>query len=341
LLPLTGSGASYGQYAKNGIALAVEQINEEQGIIGKKLMVIYEDSQSNPASGVSAFRKLLDVHGVPATLAEFSPVVMACAPIANTQKTVLLNCGAQTPKVREAGQFVFSAIPDANEEAGQMAEFAYHTLRLRAVATFCINTDTGVATTDVFVQHFTRLGGKILAQERHEQGTTDFRLQLTRLQAVSPPAVYMISLVRESALILKQATELGLKTRWLSYTSFQGPDIMTVAGVAADGVIYTYPAFSPEASARAKAFAAAYSRRYSAEPEVYAATFYDGVFALKNAFEKFGTSGEAVRQGLRAEVYQGVAGPIDFRRANWVLKPLQFRTVKGGHFVLYDESLMR
>jgi branched-chain amino acid transport system substrate-binding protein len=340
LLPLTGSGALYGKYAKNGIELATGEINQAGGVNGKKLEVVMEDSQSNPASGVSAYHKLLDVDRVPATLVEFSPVVMACASIANTQKSVLLNCGAQTPKIREAGQFVFSAIPDANEEAKQMAEFVYHTLNLRAVATFCINTDTGVATTEVFAQNFTRLGGKILAQERHEQGATDFRLQLARLRSVAPRAVYVVSLVRESSLILKQAAELGMKTQWLSYTSFQGPDIVNVAGPAAEGAIYTYPSFSPDASPQAKAFASAYLQKYSEEPEAYAATFYDGIYALKNALEK-GTSGDTMRAGLRASVYQGVAGPIDFRTVNWVVKPLEFRSVRGGRFVRYNESVAK
>src|SRR4051812_1358246 len=66
LLPLTGSGANYGLYAKNGMDLAVDEINRAGGVTGKKLVVIYEDSQSNPATGVSGFRKLLDVNQVSA-----------------------------------------------------------------------------------------------------------------------------------------------------------------------------------------------------------------------------------------------------------------------------------
>lgn len=338
LLPLTGSGANYGQYAKSGIDLAVDEINGSGGIASKKLKVFYEDSQSNPAAGVSALRKLLDVNSVPATLVEFSPVVMACAPIANTQRSVLLNCGAQTPKLREAGRYVFSAIPDANQEASEMAQFAYHSLGLRKVATFSINTETGVATTEVFARRFAQLGGRIIAQERHDQGANDFRPQLSKLQSVSPPAIYMISLTRESALILKQAKELGIKAQWLSYTSFQGEDILRVAGDAAEEVIYTYPKFDPEASAQAKQFEANYLRRYSQRPEVYAATFYDGVSALKVAMEKSGLSGEAVREGLQSIVYQGIAGTIDFRRSTWVDKPLEFRTVKGGQFTVYQTT---
>ena len=338
LLPITGSGANYGQYAKNGIDLAVEEINSSGGIGSKRLEVIYEDSQSDPATGVSGFRKLLDANRVPATLLEFSPVVVACAPIANAQRSVLLNCGAQTPKLREAGPYIFSAIPDANQEASEMAAFAYHTLGLKAAATFAINTETGLATTEVFIRKFTEFGGKIIDQERHDQGANDFRPQLSKLQSFSPPAIYMISLTRESALVLKQAGELGLKTQWLSYTSFQGEDILRVAGNSAEGVIYTYPKFDPEASARAKHFEAIYRERYSQPPEVFAATFYDGVGAIKAAMEKVGLSGETVREGLHSIVYQGVAGTIDFRRSTWVDKPLEFRTVRGGQFVVYQST---
>ena len=338
LLPLTGSGANYGEYAKNGIELAVYEINHAGGVKGQNLVVLYEDSQSNPSTGVSGFRKLLDVNKVPATLIEFSPVVMACAPIANDNKSVLLNCGAQTPKVREAGPFVFSAIPDANQEAVQMADFAYGQLGLREVSTFCINTETGIATTEIFVKHFNKLGGKIIVKKRHDQGGGDYRPQLTSLKAMMPPGIYMISLTRESALILKQASEIGLKTQWLSYTSFQGIDILTVAKNAAEGAIYTYPKFEPSLSRKAADFESAYKRRYSKAPEVYAATFYDGTYALRAAMEKVGLLGEDVQQGLRTIVYQGIAGPIDFRKSTWVDKPLQFRTVRDGQFVAFQIS---
>jgi len=269
---------------------------------------------------------------------EFSPVVMAAAPIANAQKSVLLNCGAQTPKVREAGPFVFSAIPDANQEAAEMAKFAYNSLKLREVATFSISTETGLATTDIFMKTFTQLGGKILTKEQHEQGASDFRSQLTKLKSVTPPAIYMISLTRESALILKQAAEIGLKSQWLSYTSFQGEDILKVASGASEGTIYTYPKFEPEASQKAKSFTDAYVKRYSQPPEVYAATFYDAVYAVKAAMEKAGTTGEDVRKGLKEIVYQGIAGPIDFKSSTWVNKPLQFRTVKDGQFTSYTPT---
>jgi len=338
LLPLTGSGANYGRYAKNGIEVAVDEINRSGGVRGRQLHIIYEDSQSNPTSGLSGYRKLLEVDRVPATLVEFSPVVLACAPVATTQRSVLLNCGAQTPKVREASPFLYSAIPDANQEAREMAEFLYKQLGIRKVSTFSLNTDTGVATTGIFVQTFTRLGGHILSQEWHDQGTTDFKPQVTKLKSLSPPAIYMVSLVRESALILKQAQELGLRTRWFSYTSFQGEDILRVARGAAEGVIYTYPRFDPNASARAKEFEDHYRARYSEEPEVYAATFYDGVYVLKAAMEAVGISGESIREGLRKTVYEGVAGPVDFREANWVSKPLQFRTVKNGRFVEFTNE---
>lgn len=335
VLPLTGSGAPYGESARNGIALAVEEINGSGGIAGKKLAVVFEDSQSSPSNGVTAYRKLLEVNGVPATLTEFSPVVMACAPIANERKSVLLNCGAQTPKVRAGGPYLFSAIPDANEEAVQMADFTYNVLGLHTVATFAMNTETGVATTEIFVKRFTELGGRIIAQERHDQGATDFRSQLTKLKVQAPPAVYMISLSRESALILKQAMEMGFRTQWLSYTSFQAEEILSVAKEAGEGVIYSYPKFDPAASQKAEAFEKAYSRRFSRQPEVYAATFYDGVRALKAAMDREGVSGEAIRKGLSTAVYEGVAGPIDFRNSTWVSKPLQFKIVKDGKFAIY------
>lgn len=334
LLPMTGSGSVYGTYAHNGIDIAVDEVNKQGGVNGTPLQVVYEDSQSQASTGVNAYQKLVAVDHVPAVLTEFSPVVMACGPIASRTRTVLLNAGAQNPLIRKLGPYVFSAIPDANEEAVTMARFAYRKLGLRNIATFAISTDTGVASTQVFTAEFQRLGGRIAASDEHPQGTTDVRAKLTKLAATHPDAIYMVSLARESGVILAQASQLGIKTQWLSYTSFQSPDVVKVAGAGAEGVLYTYPRFDPEHGGDGKQFATKYRERYHTEPEVYAATFYDSMRLLASSMNS-GKDGPAIQAALKKAPFNGVAGTIDFRAGNWVTKPLEIRQVKGGAFVTY------
>jgi branched-chain amino acid transport system substrate-binding protein len=333
---MTGSGALYGQFAKEGMQIAIEEANAAGGINGRRVEIVIEDNQSNAKSGVSAFQSLIQ-KGVPAALTEFSPVVVACAPIANETRRVLLNCGAQSPKIREGGPYVFSLIIDANVEAENMARFLFDSLKIAAACTYVINTETGINTEKVFADAYQKLGGKVLLREVHDQGVLDFRSTLAKIEKTQPKAVYLVSLVRESAQILKQASELGFKTLWLSYASFQGPDILSVAGRAAEGAIYTYPSFDTS-SALSAGFRKIYREKNGREPEVYASTFYDGTKILLTAFAANKLSGEEIQQYVKTLSFDGVTGSTEFKGGNWVNKPVEFRTIRNGAFVRYEHQ---
>jgi len=329
LLPLTGSGALYGQYAKQGINLAVEQYNDSIGKNGKKIEVIYEDSRSNAKDGLSGFNRLTYMK-VPIVFTEFSPVVMICSPAADKTKTILFNSGAQNPNIRYQGPYIVSNIIDANIEAENMAKYLI-SKNIKKVCTYVINTDTGVATEKTFVETFKKLGGEILLQERHSQGELDYRSTLTKLKKSDPQAVYLVSLVDESALILKQAKEINFHTQWVSYASFQGPEILKIAGSAADGTIYTYPSFNPS-SPVAQDFAKEYFSKYSENPEIYASTFYDGVTFFIKALKAGNNSSEDILHYFMTHKFYGVTGMTDFNGKTWVDKPVEFKIVQGGSF---------
>src|SRR5688500_9160494 len=74
LLPLTGSGANYGKSLKQGIDLAVDDINRAGGVNGQRIEIVYEDSQSDPRTGISGFNKLAGVDKVPVVLGSLSSV---------------------------------------------------------------------------------------------------------------------------------------------------------------------------------------------------------------------------------------------------------------------------
>jgi branched-chain amino acid transport system substrate-binding protein len=72
IFPLSGDAQRIGSMKKDGAELAVEEINADGGINGAKLAVIYEDSQAKAQTGISAFRKLVDVDRVPVIMSAMS-----------------------------------------------------------------------------------------------------------------------------------------------------------------------------------------------------------------------------------------------------------------------------
>ena len=68
LTPLSGEGATYGEATKRGVDLAISEINIQGGVNGKKVRIVYEDSQISPQVGTKAIQKLISVDKVPVIL---------------------------------------------------------------------------------------------------------------------------------------------------------------------------------------------------------------------------------------------------------------------------------
>ncbi|MFZ3091499.1 MAG: ABC transporter substrate-binding protein [Nitrospirota bacterium] len=176
ILPLTGDAAKWGNNTKNGIDLAVEKVNNAGGINGRKLKILYEDTQGTPKNGVAAIQKLITIEKVPAVIDDsMSTVTLAMSPIAEKSKVVLLATGATAPKISEAGDYIFRIWNSDDLEGKVSAKFVYDDLKLYNAAILYINNDYGNGLESVFKKAFEKLGGRIISSESFGQGDTDFR----------------------------------------------------------------------------------------------------------------------------------------------------------------------
>ena len=338
ILPLTGQGAAYGEAAKRGMDLAVQQVNSEGGIDGRTIRIVYEDSQGEPKSGIAAFQKLITVDRVPAVLGDLlSSVTLSIAPIANRREVVLLSPASSSPKLTDAGPYVFRNCPSDVYEGTVMADYAFDTLGYRRVAILRINNEYGVGIGGVFRRSFTEKGGTIVAEESYAEDATDFRTQLTKLASQNPEAVYLLG-YKQMGYILRQAKELGFKTQFLSTVTFEDPEILTLAGDAAEGVIYSASKFSPDSKDEViQRFVNAYESKYQSKPNIFAGLSYDAVRILAIAMRDGGTKSNEIRFALhRIKNYPGVAGETTIdSNGDAVLTPM-LKTVRGGKFVFVD-----
>lgn len=335
ILPLTGEGAAYGEAAKRGMDLAVEQVNSDGGIDGRTIRIIYEDSQGEPKSGIAAFQKLVSVDRVSVVLGDLlSSVTLSIAPIANRRKVVLLSPASSSPKLTDAGKYVFRNCPSDVYEGTVMADYAYNTLGYTRVAILRINNEYGVGIGGVFSRSFTEKGGTILVEESYAADATDFRTQITKIASQNPEAVYLLG-YKQMGYILRQATELGFKTQFLSTVTFEDPEILKLAGTAAEGVIYSASKFSPDSEdAVIQRFANAYESKYQSEPNIFAGLSYDALRILAVAMRDGGTESSKIRAALhRIKNYPGVAGETTIdSNGDAVLTPV-LKTVRNGDFV--------
>jgi len=336
ILPLTGSAAIWGENAKMGMEIALEEINENGEIKGRKIELIFEDSQSDPSRAVSALQKLISNDGVQVVIGDIaSSSVLAMAPIAEKAKVVLLSPGASNPDISHAGEYIFRNWQSDALEGEINARYAYEKLGYKRISILYVNNAYGAGLKTVFERIFNNLGGTILIKETFEQGAIDFRTQIAKISRSKPDAIFMPGYPPEMALILKQSKEMGIKVKFLSVQAFDDTKIIEVAKDASEGVIFSIPKPPDTSETTVSKFIQNYRKKYKREPGVCSDTGYDAlkiiVWALNRISE---VSGPAIKDELvKLKNFQGAAGITTFDTNGDVIKPFVFKTVNNGKMI--------
>ena len=335
VLVLTGPDAKAGQSAKQGINLAMEEINNSGGIRGKKLEIIYEDDQGDPQRAVSAVMKLIDIDKVSVIIGPmWSSPVLAVAPIVEKQQVVLLSPTASNPAITSAGDYVFRNTYSDKFEGSKTAEYAFSKLGHRKMGIIYINNDFGRGLDEVFKNKFNELGGDLLIEENYDPKATDFKSQLIKFKRDDIEAIYIVG-YSEVGQILKQAKELGLKTAFLSTIMFEISDVIKIAREAAEGVVYAYVSFDPQiGDEKVREFAQTFKAKYKIFPDPEAAFSYDAVKIISSVIERVGTDAREIKNALyQIKNYEGVTGETTFDINGDVIKPIGFKKVENGKYV--------
>lgn len=335
ILPLSGQSAQYGKWIQEGLEMARSEINAHGGLNGRPVKIIYEDDQATPKLAANAMQKLADVDKVPVVFGSWaSSSVLAQAPIADRSHVIVM-AEAVSPKIRDAGDYIFRIQPDGRLYMRALAPFAFKKLGLRNIAILYVNNDFGADLAAVFRQEFAKLGGKIVFENGFAQGTSDFRSQLTLLANAKPDAVFAPSYA-EIGQMLKQAKELGLKLKFLAAATFENPDILAIAKDAAEGVVYPHH-FDPSASdERVRAYQKNYQARYGRPSEGFAVLAYEGLHLLAPILRACGAKTDCIKTKLYAlENYEGVTGATRFDEMGDVVKPILIKTVRNGEFARF------
>ncbi len=337
ILPLTGNAATYGVSAKEGIDLALEELNVAQK---RKLELVYEDDQCDPEKAVSAAQKLINIDNVKIIIGHIcSSAALAVAPIAEKNKVILFSPGASTPEYKNAGDYIFRNRQDISNEVIKTAEIVRN-FKADKIAIIYINNDYGLASRKVFSEKFKKLGGDVIAEENYQPDSTDFRTQLIKIKKVKPNGIFLAGQIKDSAMVIKQASELGIKTQFFSTIGVEGKELIEIAGPAAEDIIYTSPFFDVKSNETVvKNFIDKFKQKYKKEPTyVFAANAYDALMILNLIIKKCGDNTDCIKNELyKIRDYPGVSGKTTFDEYGEVDKPLMIKTVKNGQFVPYGQ----
>jgi branched-chain amino acid transport system substrate-binding protein len=331
---LTGSEATFGISARNGIELALKEANAAGGVKGKKLEVRVYDSQGRPEEGAQAVTRLITQDKVVLILGEAaSSVSMAMAEKAQAAGVPMITPTSTNPAVTKKGDYIFRVCFIDPFQGFVMAKFARENLKMNRVAVLQDNKAAySVGLTDVFSRKFSEMGGAIVANESYSKGDTDFRAQLTALKKTKPDGVYVPGYYTDVGIIARQARELGLTVPLLGGDGWESDKLFELGGDALEGSYFSnhYAVDNPDPLL--KEFIAKYQAAYGGVPDSVAALAYDAarlaIDALKRAPDQ---SGPALREALAASKdFPGVAGTINLDENRDAVKQAVILKVEGG-----------
>lgn len=338
VLPLTGSLATYGQNARDGAQLAIEQLGaaliDDPDLRIKDISLLVEDSQGQPQTAVSALRKLIDLNKVTVVLGEISSSsTLAMAPIANSASVVLISPAASAPAVSEAGAFVFRTWPSDTFEVTRMSGYIKD-IGKKNLAVLAVNNDYGQAMLRNLNMFLTESEVRVVATELFPQDPTDMRSQITKIKSSSAELIYLIGYPGDAVLFLRQYRELGVKLPVIATSSFEDPIVLSQQKGAAEGVVMTSPLPPDPSSTIADEFKESFTKRFGREPGLVADTAYDAVKAVLTAMQaRKQTSGTEIRLGLLdIKGLAGASGAITFDENGDIVKPAGLKIVRSGKF---------
>jgi branched-chain amino acid transport system substrate-binding protein len=336
ITPLSGEGATYGESTRRGLELASEELNAGGGVNGKRLEIIYEDDQMRSTTATTALQKLVTVDGVSVVIGAFgSSVTLAIAPIAEKNRVVLFSASSTADSIKDAGDYIFRNVPTNSAQGKTAAEFALRHLKSQTASILQMNNDYGISLSASFKSHFEAGGGRVLGTESYNPSSADFRAQLTKVRSQGPDMIFFPGHYQECALILKQAKELGVTGPFVGGDGAYSPELISVAGPAAEGSYYTLMAMGyGVADEEVTRFTSAYRAKYGGEPDVYSAYAYDALMVVADAARRGGFAADGIKDALyKTRGFRGVTGITSFDANGEVDKPFGVYEVKSGKFV--------
>ena len=233
----SGGGATVGTNWKNGIDLAVEEINAAGGILGNKIVVTHADSQSSPGVAKTQVQKALDNDPYVLLGPGYSGSVKVTAPLAAEAGIAQIMGGEAAELTTTGNKFLFRTSFGQQSSMPKVARFIANDLKAKNVALVWVNNDFGRGGRDTVKAELEKSGVKIAADLSTEAGQADFAADVGKIKASGADAVFVYLNEEESARILKELKRQSVSLPLIGETTLVGQKVIELAGADANGAM--------------------------------------------------------------------------------------------------------
>ncbi len=325
LYELSGAGASAGTNFKNGVELAIKEINANGGILGKKLEHSVSDTQSNPGVAKGLTTKAVD-DGV---FAIFGPVFSGSIMVSmnESKRAGVPNfIGGEAAAITKQGNpWVFRTSFTQETAMPKVARYIATGLKAKTVAVLFVNNDFGKGGRDAITKALGDVGVKVVADISTDSGQVDFSAPVLKAKQSNADVLFVYTNEEESARALRELKKQGFNKPVVGETTLTGQKVIDLAGDAANGAVAHVGLTADAPSPLMLKFKAKYYQEYKHISDHNGIKGYTGVYLLKAAVEKAGKFDKkavadalhvldakaAVQPGLLMDVTMNAAGDLD------------------------------
>ena len=306
IVELSGPGTTAGTVFKNGVELAIKEINAAGGIMGKKIAYTTEDTQTNPGVAKGLTQKAVDND----VFAIFGPVYSGSIMVsmAESKRGEVPNfTGGEAAAITAQGNpYVFRTAFGQSVSFPKLANFIKS--KAKSVAIIYVNNDFGKGGRDTLTKLLDGSTTKVVADISTDAGQVDFSAAVLKAKQTDADAIFVYTNEEESARALRELRKQGVKKLIIGETTLTGQKVIELAGEAANGA-QAHVGLTVDAP-QFKAFGAKYKAEYKSDSDHNGIKGYTGVYVLKAAIEKAGKlDRKAVAAAIRNSCFSTKQNP--------------------------------
>jgi branched-chain amino acid transport system substrate-binding protein len=308
--PFTGGSSSMGVSMRDGVKLAVSEINKTGGVLGKQIELVERDDEAKNEIGVQVAQELINKEEVVATLGFINTGVALAAerfyqeaeiPVINNVATGSVISRQFMPPEFKAN-YIFRTSANDTIQSSMIADEAVKRQGFKKPAILADSTNYGQLGRDDLVRALESRGVKPLAVEKFNIGDTDMTAQVLRAKEAGADVILTYAIGPELAQVANAMAKLGWKVPMVGSWTLSMASFIDTAGANGDGAMMPQTFIQIANTPRRKAFIEAYQKAYGVDripSPVSAAQGYDSVFLLAAAIKQAGSAdGRKIREAL-------------------------------------------
>jgi len=318
---VTGPASFLGDPEKRSMEMAIEAINAQGGIDGKKLEAVIYDSEADPTKAVMAVNKLINKDRVIAIIGpSTTPTTLAVVPIVERAGIPLISCAAGIKITQPVKKWVFKT---AQSDVLAVAAVYEHMKQadIERIGILTVSNAFGESGKNQLLSQGKDQGLEIVKSENFGAKDTDMTAQLTKIKSADPQALVCWGTNPGPAVVAKNAQQLGMDIPLYQSHGVASPKFIQLAGSAAEGlylptgkilVADRLPADDPQKQVLTD-YITAFESAYQMPVSGFGGYAYDAVQLLAKALDGSRGDKAAIRDNLeKIQSHDGVSGVFNF-----------------------------